>query len=179
MNSLARYAATPASSRQFATVASTYPFAKNAIVLPSTSSAQPRELLLKGRGLMQHLKKTLPLPEAQQKLETLFSKNNSERLHPGSVLSVTMQHAPHTFSGVLIGVRHKGPDTSFVLRNVIHRTGVEMRFCVGSPALKDIQIIHRAGTGVGRRVRRAKLFYLRDQPAKMTAISASIKRTQS
>ena len=50
---------------------------------------------------------------------------------------------------------------------------------MGSPALKDIQIIHRAGTGVGRRVRRAKLFYLRDQPAKMTAISASIKRTQS
>ncbi|KAG8910598.1 hypothetical protein FRC01_006242 [Tulasnella sp. 417] len=137
--------------------------------------------ILKGKGLMAHINQTLPSPQAKSLLDTLFNRSHPDRLLPGSVLSVTMQHAPTNFSGVLIGVRYKGPDTSFTLRNIIQRTGVEMTFMVCSPALKDIKVVHRAGGGggrQGRRIRRAKLFYLRDQPAKMTAISTSIKRTQ-
>jgi len=88
-------------------------------------------------------------------------------------------HAPATFSGVLVSVRRRGLDTSFVLRNIISRTGVEMQFFVNSPHLKDIKVISRAGGGSGRKegvkVRRAKLFYLRDSPEKMTAISAGMR----
>lgn len=75
-----------------------------------------------------------------------------------------------------MGIRHKGPDTSFVLRNVVHRTGVEMRFFVGSPEIKEVKVITRAGENGVRRMRRAKLTYLREDPSKMNAFAAGIKK---
>lgn len=165
--------------------AANYPFLKDAAVKPS-AAATPHpfpDRLLKGKGLMMHIKKTLPSPEAQARLDTLFNKHHPDHLQPGSVLTVTTTNSsPSTFSGVLIAIRHKGPDSSFTLRNVVQRTGVEMTYFVASPAVKDITVVHRAGQGggkQGRRMRRAKLFYLRDQPAKMTAISASVKKSRS
>ena len=94
-------------------------------------------------------------------------------------MTVKLMHAPATFSGVLVSIRRRGVDTSFVLRNIISRTGVEMQFFVNSPHLKDIKVVSRpagnAGKTEGVRVRRAKLFYLRDSPDKMTAISAGVR----
>ncbi|KAG9000994.1 hypothetical protein FRB90_011696 [Tulasnella sp. 427] len=182
--SLTRSLATASTSTPSASLPSAVPFVQNAIISPSAVTIQPparMDRILKGKGLMAHINLTLPSPPAKSLLDTLFNRAHPDRLLPGSVLSVTMQHAPTNFSGVLIGVRYKGPDTSFTLRNIIQRTGVEMTFMVCSPALKDIKVVHRAGGGggrQGRRIRRAKLFYLRDQPGKMTAISTSIKRTQ-
>ncbi|KAG9081213.1 hypothetical protein FRC07_014576 [Ceratobasidium sp. 392] len=149
----------PVLNRGLATAAAKpYPF--SAIVFTPPPAPLPAvkhpERILQGKGLMAHLNKTLPSPSAP--------------------------HAPNNFSGVLIAVRRKGPDTSFTLRNVVQRTGVEMRFSVGSPAIKEVKIIQRAGKGggkSGRRMRRAKLYYLRDQPTKMNAISAGVKRATS
>ena len=130
---------------------------------------------------MEFLKETLPTPEKRRWLTTYFSKRHPLRIQPGSVLTVTMNHAPNTFSGVLLSVRRRGLDTSFVLRNVINRTGVEMQFFPASPHITNIKILHRAGgessngKATGSRMRRAKLFYLRDSPEKMSAISAGAK----
>jgi len=129
---------------------------------------------------MSYLTQTLPDPAKQRLLTTYFSRRDRLRILPGSVLSVMLGHAPTTFSGVLMSVRRRGLDTSFVLRNVISRTGVEMQFYVMSPHLRDIKILQRAGGGggggkAGRRMRRAKLYYLRDSPEKMTAISAGVR----
>jgi len=154
-----------------------YPYSSNAI-LPPPPIPQPTPSLLKGKGLMAHLYKTLPSEQTQKLLSTLFSRNHPERLLPGSVITVTLGHAPTTFTGVLLALRRRGPATSFILRNVIQRTGVEMQFFVSSPHLKNIQVVQRAGGGGGRegkRMRRAKLFYLRDSPDKMSQISAGMK----
>lgn len=129
---------------------------------------------------MTFLKQTILPPEKQNLLNTLFAKRHPDRIQPGSVMTVTLNHAPNIFSGVLLSVRRRGVDTSFVLRNVINRTGVEMQFFVASPHVKDIKVLSSAGGSTGgrasRRMRRAKLFYLRDSPEKMSAISASLKR---
>lgn len=174
LNPLRRWA------RSLATSAANYPFSK-AVIIPAQPTTAPPAPLLQGKGLMAHLHKTLPAPEKQKLLATLFSKKHPDRILPGSVLTVSLNHAPLSFSGVLLSVRHRGNDTSFVLRNVINRTGVEMQFNVASPHVKDIKIVQRAGGGtgggrVGRRMRRAKLFYLRDSPEKMTAISSGVRR---
>ncbi|CAE6434493.1 unnamed protein product [Rhizoctonia solani] len=167
-------------SRGLATAAGKpYPFSSQVSIPAPVPLPPTKDRMLVGKGLMAHLHKTLPTEPAQNLMNTLFSKTHKDRVLPGSVLSLSLAHAPNNFSGVLIAVRRKGPDTSFTLRNVVQRTGVEMRFSVGSPAIKEVKVIQRAGTGggkSGRRMRRAKLYYLRDQPTKMNAISASVKR---
>ena len=164
--------------RLLSTVSSTsYPYSNNAILLP-VPIPHPTASLLKGKGLMEHLSKTLPSEEKQKLLNTLFSRRHPYRLLPGSVITVTSTHAPTTFTGVLLAIRRRGPATSFTLRNVIQRTGVEMQFFANSPHLKDIQVVQRAGGGggkEGKQMRRAKLFYLRDSPEKMSQISAGMR----
>lgn len=170
-------AVTKSLARSASTVKNPYPFS-NVAILPPKPEAAVTPSLLKGKGIMDHIKKTLPSPEKQALISTLFSRRHPNRLLPGSVLTVTLAHAPTSFSGVLISIRRRGPDTSFVLRNVVQRTGVEMQFFVNSPHLKEIKVIQRAGGGggkEGRRMRRAKLFYLRDSPEKMSEISAGVR----
>ncbi|KAF8332709.1 translation protein SH3-like domain-containing protein [Cantharellus anzutake] len=153
-----------------------YPFSK--VVKVSEPQQFLPASLLKGAGLMAHVDRTLPSPTAQSFLNRFFlGATRGSKITPGSVVSVTSTNG--IFAGVVISVRNKGADANFTLRNVIQRTGVEFRFNVSSPHIKDIKVISRAGGKEprdGKRMRRAKLFYLRDQPAKMTAISASVKK---
>lgn len=161
-------------SRGVATTASAakkpYPFSKTALVLPEPTPAP--EGLRKGKGLMSHLQKTLPTPEKQAMIQDLFGKHSPNRLYTGSILSVTLEHSPGTFTGVLLSIRRRGPDTSFVVRNVIQRTGVEMQLFANSPHVKEIKLLRKPPGG---RMKRAKLFYLRDSPEKMSALAASKK----
>ncbi|KAN0111943.1 hypothetical protein V8E52_008033 [Russula decolorans] len=49
------------------------------------------------------------------------------------MLTINLMHVLTTFSGMLISVQCRGPDTSFVLQNMVQRTGIEMQFFVNSP----------------------------------------------
>ena len=170
-------AVTKSLTRSTSTKTNPYPFS-NVAILPSEPTTPVEPSLRKGKGIMAYINKTLPTPEKQALISTLFSRRHPHRLLPGSVLTVKLAHAPTSFSGVLLSIRRRGPDTSFVLRNVVQRTGVEMQFFVNSPHLKEIKVIQRAGGGggkEGRRMRRAKLFYLRDSPDKMSEISAGVR----
>jgi large subunit ribosomal protein L19 len=168
------------SLRSLTTSAKTYPYSQVAIIPPAPAGSPPAALR-QGKGLMAYLKQTLPSTEKQKIISTFFSRTHPERIRPGSVLTINLTHAPTTFSGVLISVRRRGPDTSFVLRNVVQRTGVEMQFFVNSPHVKEIIVVSRAGGSAadGKKKRKgprmAKLFYLRDSPEKMTTISAGVR----
>ncbi|KAI5120913.1 hypothetical protein M0805_002893 [Coniferiporia weirii] len=171
LSNISRWAA-----RKMSTAIPNYPFSKVATYVDPV--IPPTDGMRKGKGLMEHLRKTLVAPEKRHMVDVLFSRRNPERILPGSVLTVHTQQAPFSFSGVLLAVRRRGPHTSFVLRNIVQKTGVEMQFFVNSPDLKDISVIQRAGGGggkEGRRMRRAKLFYLRHSPDKMTSISAGVR----
>ncbi|KAJ7283863.1 hypothetical protein C8J57DRAFT_1498864 [Mycena rebaudengoi] len=157
--------------RLMSTAAKPYPFSKTALILPEPYAAPP-PALKEGKGLMPYLSKTLPTPAKQQMLRNLFSRHSRTQLYPGSIITVTLDHAPMIFTGVLLSIRRRGPDTSFVVRNIIQRTGVEMQFYVNSPHLKDIKTLQPPPKG---RMRRAKLYYLRDDPEKMSAIAGNKK----
>ncbi|KAJ7179340.1 hypothetical protein C8R46DRAFT_1159960 [Mycena filopes] len=161
----------PGAMSTAAAAAKPYPFSKTALILPEPYVAPP-VALKQGKGLMPYLAKTLPPPEKQQMLRQLFSRQSRTQLYPGSIITVTVDHAPMTFTGVLLAIRRRGSDTSFVVRNIIQRTGVEMQFFVGSPHLKAIKVLQRPPRG---RMRRAKLYYLRDDPEKMSLLAGSKK----
>ena len=81
------------------------------------------------------------------------------------------------FNGVVIARSGSGTREMFVVRRIVAGEGVERKFPVHSPRIADIQV-KRSG-----KVRRAKLYYLRDrtgkavrlkerQPAKLTVEAA-------
>ena len=64
------------------------------------------------------------------------------------------------FEGTIIQKKHGGIQETFTVRRVSYGVGVEKSFPVNSPNIDHIDIIRKG------KVRRAKLFYLRDRVGK-------------
>lgn len=64
------------------------------------------------------------------------------------------------FEGIIIKVQGGGVNQTFTVRKVYYGVGVEKTFLVHSPAVEKVEVVR-----VGK-VRRAKLFYLRDRLGK-------------
>ena len=76
------------------------------------------------------------------------------------------------FSGTVIGRRGRGTSETFTVRRIVAGEGVERTFPIHSPKIADL-VVRRHG-----RVRRAKLFYLRDRVGKATRLSERRARTR-
>ena len=70
------------------------------------------------------------------------------------------------FEGVVIRIRRRGIGSTFTVRRVSHGVGVERTFPYYSPLIEKVQVVR-----VGR-VRRAKLYYLRQRVGKAARIRA-------
>jgi len=68
------------------------------------------------------------------------------------------------FSGVIIARSGTGTSESFTVRRIVQGEGVERNFTVNSPKISHIEVKRHA------RVRRAKLFYLRERTGKATRL---------
>jgi large subunit ribosomal protein L19 len=68
------------------------------------------------------------------------------------------------FSGTVIGRRGHGISENFTVRRIVNNEGVERTFPVHSPKVAGVEVV-RSG-----RVRRAKLYYLRDRVGKSTRL---------
>lgn len=119
-------------------------------------------------------------------LTRLFARRSPAAIPVGSVLSVETWLSPAkssstTFSGVLMAVRRRGTSTSFVLRNLVQKLGVEVRFNLYSPLLKEVTVLAKANgskrdrAGKIMRTRRAKLYYLRNDQKRIMAVGRILK----
>ena len=68
------------------------------------------------------------------------------------------------FEGIVIAKKHGGIRESFTVRRVSYGIGVERTFPVHSPKVAGIKVIRRG------KVRRAKLYYLRDLTGKAAKV---------
>ena len=73
------------------------------------------------------------------------------------------------FEGTVIAKKHGGVQETFTVRRVSHGVGVERVFPIHSPAVDQVQLV-RSG-----KVRRAKLYYLRDRVGKAAKVKEQIK----
>ena len=69
------------------------------------------------------------------------------------------------FNGVVIARRGGGTRENFTVRRIVAGEGVERTFPINSPKISKLEVV-RSG-----RVRRAKLFYLRDRMGKATRLT--------
>ena len=72
------------------------------------------------------------------------------------------------FEGTIIAIKGSGISESFTVRRVSYGIGVEKTFPVHSPNVEKVDII-RSG-----KVRRAKLYYLRDRAGKSAKVKEKI-----
>ena len=74
------------------------------------------------------------------------------------------------FEGVCIAKKNRDINSSFTVRKISFGEGVERTFALYSPVVDSIKVI-RSG-----KVRRAKLYYLRDRKGKSARIAEKIKK---
>ncbi|MGC6483093.1 MAG: 50S ribosomal protein L19 [Synechococcus sp.] len=85
-----------------------------------------------------------------------ISEGNKERIQP--------------YEGVVIAKRHGGLNETITVRRIFQGIGVERVFMLHSPQVATIKVERRG------KVRRAKLFYLRDRVGKATRVKQRFDR---
>ena len=85
-----------------------------------------------------------------------ISEGNKERVQP--------------YEGVVIAKRHGGVNETITVRRIFQGIGVERVFMLHSPQVASIKVERRG------KVRRAKLFYLRDRVGKATRVKQRFDR---
>ena len=85
-----------------------------------------------------------------------ISEGNKERFQP--------------YEGVVIAKRHGGINQTITVRRIFQGIGVERIFLVHSPQVASIKVERRG------KVRRAKLFYLRERVGKATRVKQRFDR---
>ena len=75
-----------------------------------------------------------------------------------------------TYEGVVIAKRHGGINQTITVRRIFQGIGVERVFMLHSPQVASLKVERRG------KVRRAKLFYLRDRVGKATRVKQRFDR---
>ena len=72
------------------------------------------------------------------------------------------------FEGTVIAKKHGGIQETFTVRRVSYGVGVEKTFPVHSPNVEKVEVVRKG------KVRRAKLYYLRDRVGKAAKVKEDI-----
>ena len=111
----------------------------------------------------------------KEQLEKLSSGKEMPDFNPGDTIKVDVKVVEGTreriqaFEGVCIARGGKGINESFTVRKISYGEGVERVFPLFSPKISAITLVRKG------KVRRAKLYYLRDRRGKAARIVEKIE----
>ena len=109
-------------------------------------------------------------------IEKLTSKKKITNFFPGDTIRVGVRIVEgkreriQNFEGVCIAKKNRDINSSFTVRKISFGEGVERTFALYSPIISSIKVI-RSG-----KVRRAKLYYLRDRKGKSARIAEKLRK---
>lgn len=107
-----------------------------------------------------------------EKIEQEQLRTDVPEIHPGDTVKVHVKVVEgekeriQVFEGVVIRHSHGSNRATFTVRKVSYGVGVERTFPVHSPRIDKVQVLTRG------KVRRAKLYYLRERSGKAARITA-------
>ncbi len=109
-------------------------------------------------------------------VKKIVAKKKISEFSPGDTIKVGIKIVEgkreriQYFEGVCIAKKNRDINSSFTVRKISFGEGVERTFALYSPNVETIKVI-RSG-----KVRRAKLYYLRDRKGKSARIAEKIKK---
>ena len=112
----------------------------------------------------------------KSKVQQISSEKKLPDFFPGDIIKVGVKITEgkrdriQYFEGVCIAKKNRDLNSSFTVRKISFGEGVERTFALYSPIVDTIKVI-RSG-----KVRRAKLYYLRDRTGKSARITEKIKK---
>lgn len=102
------------------------------------------------------------MSEQLQQIESQYLRTDIPEFRPGDTVKVHVRVVEgnkeriQIFQGVVLGRRGGGTRESFTVRKISGGVGVERIFPFHSPVIDKVEVVRRG------KVRRAKLYYLRD-----------------
>ena len=112
----------------------------------------------------------------QSNVKKILTEKKIPEFFPGDIIKVGVRITEgkrdriQYFEGVCIAKKNRDINSSFTVRKISFGEGVERTFALFSSIVDSIKVI-RSG-----KVRRAKLYYLRDRTGKSARIAEKIKR---
>ena len=112
----------------------------------------------------------------QSNVKKIISERKHPNFFPGDIIKVGVRITEgkrdriQYFEGVCIAKKNRDINSSFTVRKISFGEGVERTFALYSPIVDTIKVV-RSG-----KVRRAKLYYLRDRTGKSARIAEKIKK---
>ena len=112
----------------------------------------------------------------KEQIKKLTENKQIVNFNPGDTVKVNVRiiegkkQRIQAYEGVCIAKKNRGINSSFTVRKISFGEGVERVFQLYSPNIDSIELM-RSG-----KVRRAKLYYLRDRSGKSARINEKIKK---
>ncbi len=104
----------------------------------------------------------------EQIKESRFELNIGDTVKVHAKIKEGNRERIQVFEGTIISKRGSGISETFKVRRVAYGVGVEKTFLVNSPNVEKVEIVRKG------KVRRAKLFYLRDRVGKAARVKQKI-----
>ncbi len=109
-------------------------------------------------------------------VEKKYTRSDIPQFKPGDTVRVNYKVVEgnrtrvQAYEGVVLKVKRNGFNSAFTVRKISFNEGVERVFPFNSPLIESVQVVSRG------KVRRAKLYYLRELRGKAARIRGDRKR---
>ena len=107
--------------------------------------------------------------EQEQIRTDLPSFNVGDNIKVHQLIKEGNRERVQVFEGTVIKKHHGGLRETFTVRRLAYGTGVEKTFPINAPMIQKIEVSRRG------KVRRAKLFYLRDRVGKAAKVKELLR----
>ncbi len=109
-------------------------------------------------------------------VEKKYTRTDIPQFKPGDTVKVNYKVVEgnrtrvQAYEGVVLKIKRNGFNSAFTVRKISFNEGVERVFPFNSPLIESVQVVSRG------KVRRAKLYYLRELRGKAARIKGDRKR---
>ena len=130
----------------------------------------------KGKNMVSKTTQTLSASNLIKEFENEQLKKELPEIYVGDTVKVGVKitegnkERVQPYEGVVIAKRHGGINKTITVRRIFQGIGVERVFMLHSPQVASLKVERRG------KVRRAKLFYLRDRVGKATRVKQRFDR---